>query len=357
MSVSPELRALLDNSLRQSTHPGAEQHLETAILSSPMLSQLLADAASRTGPSGKPLLEAIEFSAEGSNSAGHFNASIRTLFISREPFAALQTKRSGEEAAFDQVVSTLGHEAAHAFGAEGHQRATNKLDYDIANSVRAAGPDGQVDLTAQVRDYLTAARAEEASAERIGLAVLADRIKHTNGGTLDTTALLERASRTTQCVAPRGLGHALAPGLSLNERGHIPSEQREAVAQCHFDTSQHGLGQPGSANYRNYYATLAIERIEAATRDWANPPTVVLRMDELGLDREQIQGAGLNFERAGRTTTILDPATGVLTFHHNKDDAGRALPSPGLDIVTAEPPPDIGAPAHAPAHQEAALQR
>ena len=192
MSASPELRALLDNSLRESRHPEAGQHLEDAILSSPMLSRLLANAASQSRPNG-PLLEAIEFSAEGSNSAGHFDASTRTLFISSEPFGTPQTELNGQEAAFDHIVSSLGHEAAHAFGAPAHQKSAENLyeaAYDLA---RDAGPGGHVDLTEQVRDYLTGARAEEAAAERIGLAVLADRITHTNGGILDTSVLLQRA--------------------------------------------------------------------------------------------------------------------------------------------------------------------
>lgn len=320
------LRQLMDTlALDKNAPPSAARHMEEAIGSSPVLLHFMSRAVAQD------LVDRIRFSSTDSSSGGHFDDKDKTIYINEREFLEHGSHRdyTSTEQLYDHVVSTLGHETSHAFTAEVLRTAANTLDYRIIETVREAGQRGHADLTEPVKSFLDVARVLEAEAERVGWNVLSSRIAERNDGKAHFEHLLERAVRTTNCaVKEPGKLPELAAGIRLDAEGNIPYTlvQSEAVARCHFDQSAASLGEGGNANYRNYYAAHAIERIEASTRNWTNPPEIRLDIERLGLDRDQITGAGLDFGKAGRSVSILDPATGLVTLSHNKNSSARATP-------------------------------
>jgi len=303
--------------------PHSVRHMEEAISSSPYLMRLMSDAVEQK------LIKHIRLSPAEVNSGGYFFEKEKTIYINERDFIGAQLDNNSIDKLHDKIVSTIGHETSHAFDAANMERASRTLDNEIFESVRAAGGSEQreINLTELVREYLNTARDGEAKAERAGWNALASRIYEENGRTLNERNLLTRSFPTTRCVDKDSDGkYVLAPGLSMDREGRISANQREAVARCHFDASRQSLGQDGNASYRNYYAAYAIERIQDATRQWRNPPEVRLDMQDLGLDQEQIRGAGLDFGKPGRRISILDPATGIVTFEHNKNASSHATP-------------------------------
>lgn len=337
MTQTPvQLRPLLDE-----LPPDAARHIEEAISSSPMLVSFMSAAVEQG------LVTKIRLSPESDNLGGKYAEDEKAIYINERDFLSLQRNDDVSKSQLhDRIVATLGHETSHAFDAKSMGQASRRLDGEIEDRIRAAGGSEQreVNLTGPVREYLNIARDGEAKAERAGWNALASRIYEQNEQELDVDDLLRRSGPTTGCVTKVGDGsYALANGISLDERGYISANQREAVAQCHFDASGHSLGQAGNASYRNYYATYAIERIEEATRHWRNPPEVRLDMQHLGLDHEQIRGAGLNFGKLDRSVSILDPATGVLTFEHNRNIPSRSAPDHSLAVDHSPPTTVISA--------------
>ena len=328
---SLKLRGLLDDfAQRDGLPPDAARHMQDAISSSPYLTAFMAAAAE------KGLVRHIRFSPPETNSAGSYDAAGRTIYINSGDFDLRQGRRKSVEQLHDKVVSVLGHEISHAFGADRYRDATTQLDRDIYFELQETNSGERVDLTEPVNEFLDFARLSEATAERAGFNALASRVAAQNGGKLDGTDLVERAAASTYCV----IGKELAPGITLDSQGQIPDTQTEAVARCHFDRSTGSLGQSGNANYRNYYGAAAIAIIEARARGAG--PEILLGMKRLQLDREQIENAGLDFRREGRELYVADPDGGFLKFTHNASSPARAAPDEhvplkrldGSDVVT-----------------------
>ena len=320
---SQKLRAVLDDFSQQDRiPPDVARHMQDAISSSPFLTAFMATAAE------KGLVENIRFSPPETKSAGHYEATGKTIYLNSEIFEDFQRKKISADELHDRIVATLGHETSHAFGAEVYRGATYKLDSLIENEIRGAGPGGQADLTEAVREYLDAARSSEAKAERAGWNALASRVVTQNGGTVVTDDLLKRSALTTHCVVgDKDKPKELAPGITLDAKGQRPSTLNEAVARCHFDDSGETLGRSGNANYRNYYASYTIERIEKISREFgSNPREIQLNMISLQLDGDQIAGAGLDFGNEGRRLHVTDPVRGFVSFAHNTSKSSRTVP-------------------------------
>ena len=335
---SLKLRGLLDDfAQRDGLPPDAARHMQDAISSSPYLTDFLSLAAE------KGVVKHIRLSPSDTSSAGYYDELEKTIYINSRDFEDIRKEKLSVLQLQDRIVSTVGHETSHAFGADRYRDSTTQLDRDIYFGLQEAGTGERVDLTEPVKEFLDFARLSEARAERAGFNALASRVVAQNGGKLDANDLLERGAGSTYCV----IGKELAPGITFDSQGHITRTQTEAVARCHFDRPTGSLSRdPGSnTNYRNYYGAYAIEVIEVRAREArarGAEPEILLGMKRLQLDREQIENAGLDFRREGRELYVADPDGGFLKFTHNASNPARAAPDEhvplkrldGSDVVT-----------------------
>lgn len=316
---TPQIRLLLDDLARQGRLPeGAVKHLEDAVSSSPLLSEFMSNAVESKS------LRHIRLSPPETNSAGHFDAKGKIIYINENVFERF---KDSDASLHDYLVATLGHETSHAAGQVDYQQAYERLNKEVVATYRKTPRGQEANLTEAVKDFLDATRDQEAAAERAGWNMLADRVVRGNEGVLDSKNLIERAEATTSCVVgPHGGPYALAPGLSLDNHGLIARSQREALAQCHVDSSGHSLGRDGNANYRNYYGAAAISTIAAMSRHYGHDQEIRLDLTRLGLDKAQLEGSGLNLGREGRSILINDPAAGVVRLEHTFNQSARVAP-------------------------------
>ena len=321
---SVTLRALLDELAQQDRAPrDAARHMHEAISSSPFLTHFITNAVD------KGLVKHIRFSPAETNSSGHFEATEKTIYINRQNFDLFLQGDMSAEQLHDRMVSTLAHETSHAFSAYSLLAAQSTLDYQIITEIRAAGSGGRAELTEPVKAYLDVARALEAEAGRAGWNALSTRVVEQDTKQLDVKTFLTRAARTTYCVkGEEDQPKELAAGITLDAKWRIPDTQREAVARCFFDRPTGSLGHEldSGANYRNYYAAYPIQVIAIGMRDRPSGPEIRLDMTRLNLDSDQIQKAGLDFEREGREIYIADSSGGTMSFKHNMSRSTRSAP-------------------------------
>ncbi len=351
--VSGALHRVLEEAGLHERRAGPD--LRLAIESSPWLVGQMSEAA-RSG-----LLKHLRVSSSDVHAGGHYDAASKTIHINQAELA-----RPNIEDRHDRIVGILGHENSHALEADRAKAAAGRLDFDVHRIVMDATAAGErrMDFTEAARRYLEEGRKAEARAELAGLNALGSRVAQEKGGAFEEGALLERAARTTGCVTDVGGRPVLANGLSVDSSGRFRGGQ-EALAQCHFDSSDATLGRAGDATYRNYYAGYVVERIEEATRHMRTPtPDIRLDMTALGIDPSQVQSAGLDFGRDGRSVTITDSTKGWWSFTHNHQRGGRHSP----DTWIADQPPATGPegrpaggahawPLSAPGHPDHALYR
>ena len=330
----------------------AVKHLDEALSSAPDLARFMSGAIE----SGD--LQRIRFSPSETNSGGHFDPKDKTIYINETAF---QRFGDSDSALHDYLVATLGHETSHAISEKRYAQAYRKLADEVLDAFQSTPRGQEANLTQPVEVFLDTTRALEAEAERAGWNMLADRVVQQNGGVLNSKNLIERAQSTTGCVVGSDGGpYALAHGLSLDSRGHVSANQREAVAQCHVDKSLPSLGQDGNANYRNYYGASAIGTIAVVARHYGHDTDIRIDLTRLGLDKEQLEGSGLNLGREGRSLLVTDPAAGVVRLEHTRDHSVQAAPDVYIASVLSQELEEASVAAYPfsdPAHRDHALYR
>lgn len=340
-NLSPKLSPLLDG-----LPANVRADLATAIETSPYLVQTLQDVAEQ----GR--VKRIAFTSKPFE-GGHYDADSKTIFLSND---LLHEKNT--QARIDNFTATIGHEAGHAYFAGHLDQALSRLDFEINDSLQAAGPGGRADLTAPFERYLLATREGEALAEIGGMNALASRIRAQNDGVFDRADFLKRADATTDCISPgkggaptfardiriRDDGRIYAGSIPLVSDRHNANPNREAVALCHFDQkpNEANLGRQGKSDYQNYYAPRAFGAAARELQGWNNPPEVSIDLARLKVDPALMERNGLDLGGGNKSFGFLDASHGAMKWtmlHHTKAAPSNTTP----EVV----PPRADQPGHA----------
>nr|WP_267473060.1 XVIPCD domain-containing protein [Stenotrophomonas rhizophila] len=285
---------------------GAESDIRSAISGSPLLSNLLAQAAT-DGHIGRV---AVSY---GQHNAGHFEAGKNgrpgILFVSASNFTDWP---SG--ARIDLLTEVMGHETMHGVLTSNRQAALK----EFSDSYKAAMQDAYdtresaLDLTDHVRKYLDYGRRDEALAEVAGLRALNSRLKQQNPDASDAqieSLLAERS--TSRCAVVKDGNTVLADGISYQDLAKGPYQDGQAltgaVEKCYYD-GKGTLGKHGDSDYRNYYGVDPIAQIARDSGFLAEarrPPEVRIRLAELGLEPRQLERNGLDLGKA-QSIQIVD---------------------------------------------------
>jgi len=333
--------------------PNAEADIRQAIAESPYLSNLLARAIE------KHEIGAIGVS-HGQHNGGHFedgeNGVPGTLYISESVFRRLPT----DQERIDQLTEVMGHETMH--GVLSPHRAKKlaqfRRDYGNALDQAHAAREPTVNLTGPVRTYLELSRQDEALAEISALRALHSRIQRENPSASEQVLDRELRERSnTRCVNQQADKKATyAPGLTYEALTRQPAGRDDAltaaVERCFFD-GRGNLGPHGDSDYRNYYGTLPLSEIAAATA-WLGeggrtPPQVRVDLRALGLDPAQLERNGLDLGKAA-SFPLLDLGPGGLgEVRLNHTGPSRLVPPERAEAVAqgALTPADPGHPDHA----------
>lgn len=198
--------------------------------------------------------------------------------------------------------------------------STYRLTYRIAESLKdgARYGDGTVDITPIAKEYVSAARKNEAFAELVAMNSVASRVKHQDSE-VSQADLLQRLDPTTPCVS----NGRLAPGIQMDVRGlqhtdnRINSPAVEAVAVCQFDRSGHTLGVLGQSNYNAFYLSYVVSAGAAVSKDLARGtsqpiPNLGFNLKELGSSAEEVQAAGVSLGGQGKAFWFTDTSGGQL---------------------------------------------
>ena len=316
--------------------------IEAAIMGSPHLRQIMTDAVNAG------TLEHIRMGVQDANEGGHYDDSMRAIYLSPDSFADPVLK-SRPEQRLDMITSTLGHETGHALYADKARKELYFTTGSITDGIRAAGPGGEFDATGLVGAYISDARRNEAQAEIHGWDALASRIEYTNSAPPSRDEMLRRAEASTGCI---GRDHKdvrqLATGIVLDSDMHMSDTRLpkagpinlEPVAKCHFDNPRTSLGAGGAANYTNYYGAYLVQQLADDTRNWVNPPTIKMDMAKLGLDKTQLESTGLRLGDEG--FSLIDTSRNGykhVTLHSSGSGIqGTPEPEPSVAQRVSAPP-------------------
>ncbi|MET3147234.1 UNVERIFIED_ORG: hypothetical protein ABIB63_003032 [Xanthomonas axonopodis] len=259
-------------------------------------------------------LEHIKF-ARTPNEGGHYNHGEKTISVNAD---VLQRPSRSER--IDQLTGVLGHETGHALMARSNELSTYKLSYRIDEALKegARYGDAMVDITPLAKEYINAARQNEALAEMVSMNSVASRVKHQDSN-VSEAELLYRLDPTTPCVT----NGRLAPGIQMDVQGiqhtdnRIDSPAVKAVAICQFDQSGKSLGALGQSNYNAFYLSYVVSAGAAVSRGLERSssqsiPSLGFNLKELGSSAEEIQAAGLSLGGQGKAFGFTDTSDGQL---------------------------------------------
>ncbi len=305
--LDPRIERMLEETRANSSlSASAARDLREAVVSSPTLQHALL------GVVESGAVKHITVSRTP-NEGGHYDQQNRTINIDSSLF-----QRPVRSERVDQLTAVLGHETGHALMAHAADIRAHTLAFRIDEALKHGSQygDAVVDITPFAKEYVAAARQDEALAELLGINAVTSRVKMAMPG-VDRRELLERLDPTTPCVT----NGALAPGVNmasdamLYTGGRIQSPVIEAVAVCQFDRSASTLGEQGKSNYNDYYLAYVIssaaELIKERGRSSTHPmPRIGLNLDELGSSVEQIEAAGVRLGAPGRVFGFNDMSGG-----------------------------------------------
>ncbi|KUF21939.1 XVIPCD domain-containing protein [Xanthomonas phaseoli] len=307
--LDPRIERMLQETEQQSSlSPGAAKDLREAVESSPYLVEVMTKAIDNGD------LEHIKF-ARTPNEGGHYNHGEKTISVNAD---VLQRPSRSER--IDQLTGVLGHETGHALMARSNELSTYKLSYRIDEALKegARYGDAMVDITPLAKEYINAARQNEALAEMVSMNSVASRVKHQDSN-VSEAELLYRLDPTTPCVT----NGRLAPGIQMDVQGiqhtdnRIDSPAVKAVAICQFDQSGKSLGALGQSNYNAFYLSYVVSAGAAVSRGLERSssqsiPSLGFNLKELGSSAEEIQAAGLSLGGQGKAFGFTDTSDGQL---------------------------------------------
>ncbi|WP_017162887.1 XVIPCD domain-containing protein [Xanthomonas phaseoli] len=307
--LDPRIERMLQETEQQSSlSPGAAKDLREAVESSPYLVEVMTKAIDNGD------LEHIKF-ARTPNEGGHYNHGEKTISVNAD---VLQRPSRSER--IDQLTGVLGHETGHALTARSNELSTYKLSYRIDEALKegARYGDAMVDITPLAKEYINAARQNEALAEMVSMNSVASRVKHQDSN-VSEAELLYRLDPTTPCVT----NGRLAPGIQMDVQGiqhtdnRIDSPAVKAVAICQFDQSGKSLGALGQSNYNAFYLSYVVSAGAAVSRGLERSssqsiPSLGFNLKELGSSAEEIQAAGLSLGGQGKAFGFTDTSDGQL---------------------------------------------
>jgi hypothetical protein len=286
--------------------PGAVSDVREAIATSPYLISVMAQAIDLG------TLRRLEVSNEP-NESGHYEAKTGTVSINTAIFEPTYRQRR-----LDMIAGTVGHETGHALMAPAAERSLHAFAFKLDEALKEAAQYGDpvVEATPMSREYMASGRQNEALAELVSMNAVASRVTTTTGE-VKRSELLRRLEPTTACVKDG----ELAPGIHLDPRGlqrvenGIGSSAIEAVAICHFDKSDRSLGAQGTSNYSGYYAAYAVSAGAQIWRERAastahTMPQLGYDLAELGVDKPQLEAAGLDLGGENKTFGFVDTSHG-----------------------------------------------
>lgn len=320
--------------------PARAGEIAAAIDSSPQLRRMLEQAHA-----DGDLARIVVDKPDPRRGPGSYSARDRDISLQPDPFHAAADPASGfsRQNLHDSLVMTLGHQASLALGRD-QTLADDRAFRQQARDRLVDGEEQQyIDFTAPVGARLDAFRMQTAEAGRAAFNVLSDRIAHTTGQQPDDATLAQRASAAGAPCMRHAQGPGRLPeGVALDAQGQIPASQREALAQCHFDSPHVRLGPGEGVDQRNYAASHILGNLQYVLRnaDRSDQP-VRIDLEDLGLDAQRIKDAGLYFGLPGRSIDVLDQqGRQRYEFRQNRHipvDNGMVLPSPRDPLGAAGP--------------------
>lgn len=269
----------------ESLHPSEGAQLRSMVSGSPELSSLLLNAIGKGNLDGgfQPLS-----AAERSGTLGIFDADSETMSL---PMDLLGSSKA-EDA--NTLLSTIGHEAAHAINKDAIRTTFAQFDIDLASV--ASGPPPR-DYTSTVKGFLDGSRSREASDEIGGVNVLAAKIARENPGASKEQlyrALYESTDDVRDYFDVSGTGgnkvYTPKPGITFNDTLQIEptAANVEAFGKYFFDAR----GYP--ANYGqsviNHAGTVeAKAQATELAKDPSRAPThATVDLHALGIDPTKV---------------------------------------------------------------------
>lgn len=253
-------------------------------------------------------LKAIELLPESASEGGHLDDGVMRL--SRNALS-----RGVGTAVMDNLRSTLGHEIGHGLFSGAVDAASGNFSNVVINLSQFR--DSDRNYTIAIKNYVLAARANEAVATINGWNAVRNEMVASNGGKpIDRQALLERMYFVRpDCVTrlPSGL-YETAPGIVLDQNLVLQQTAAniEAVAVCYFDDPRSKLGPNANLSYHEYYTLGAINRILYYESEYrrilgaGKPNALTIDFAALGVDRAKLEASGFYFTGNSETLGISD---------------------------------------------------
>lgn len=268
--------------------PAEGRNLRTAVTTSPELSALLEQAISKGHLDGD--FQPVSAAERARGTLGSYHAGGEVLSV---PMDYLKAADTNPEMA-NTLLTTLGHEAAHAINKGAIQNTHEQFDTDMASV--ASGPPPR-DYTATLKGFLDDARQREATDEIGGVNVLAAKIGRENPGATQQQ-LSGKLYKSTADIegyfdvsgAEEKPIYTPKPGITFNDQFQIePNAANVAAFGQHFFDAR---GYP--ANYGQNLIDYAGElEAKAQAADLARDPSrpsapATINLSALGIEPDKV---------------------------------------------------------------------
>ncbi|MBB4133010.1 XVIPCD domain-containing protein [Xanthomonas sp. 3075] len=369
MSIEFSQKTYLDAS--RATHPVTQDmvnNLQSTINGSPVLADEIKRAVMTTDKGDPPHkhLEHFDFIPPGFTAGGTYSASSHSMNM---PAARLQARSAANPNGYDpnDMTFVLGHEIQHGFNAPERRLANAAFHNDAISIAKSTNP--VHDYTRVFATSIQASRDDEAKAEISGWNALLSRQKQGNpsAGLPEMNALGNRRIEDF-IVKPQGAGTTIQPrpGLSFDPDGQLQMSPKNvaAMGQHYFNRPDPthaipgrnpiGIGDRGTSDYPNYYATSGVEHIVEYERKYARPiqgvmPAVTVNMASVGMKEPIIEAEGLDFGKNKAPFPYYDSSTTPPVLHHfDHTQDGSVNPAHDHKYVPVAPTPSSTPAQHGP---------
>lgn len=269
-------------------YPAEGRNLRAAVTTSPELRVLLEQAISKGHLDGG--FQPVSAAERARGTLGSYHAGSEVLSVPVDYLRAADTDLRKA----NTLLTTLGHEAAHAINKDAIQKTHDPFDTDMASV--ASGPPPR-DHTATLKGFLDDARQRKATDEIGGVNVLAAKIRRENPGATQQQLygkLYESTSDVEGCFDVSGTEekpiYTPKPGITFNDPFQIePNAANVAAFGQHFFDARGYPANDGQSVIDNAGEWEAKAQAADLARDPSRPcAPATINLGALGIEPDKV---------------------------------------------------------------------